>query len=465
MMSKLKKFFIQKIKTQLENQYGSLKKITVMGIGMHGGGLSAVVFFHRLGIKIVATDLKKENELKEVCGKIKKLKDVELVLGCHRKRDFINTDLIIKNPAVANDSPFLEIARKNNIPIESDIGLFFELCPAPIIGITGTKGKSTTASLIAHFLKIKFPKVVLAGNIRTPVFDVLDKIDKTSKVVLELSSWQLESLKPHKKSPSIAVVLNIMPDHLNRYKNFNEYIAAKELIFKFQGPNDYLILNGNDSILKKISKKANSKIIFFDRDKLNQWKTCLYGEHNLDNLAAALEVARLFGISEKKAKDSLKIFKGLEGRMEIVAKRRGITFVNDTTATIPEAAIAGMKSLIEKNPQSKIVLIAGGTDKNLDFKKFAQFIIQQVKNRRIQKVILLPGTATEKIKPEITRYNRKSDFIIEVRSMLEAVEKAQTFARKGDTVLLSPGAASFGLFAHEFERGKKFCQAIAKIFP
>ena len=464
-MSKLKKFFIQKIKTQLENQYGSLKKITVMGIGMHGGGLSAVVFFHRLGIKIVATDLKKENELKGVCQKIKKLKDVELVLGHHRKRDFINTDLIIKNPAVANDSPFLEIARKNNIPIESDIGLFFELCPAPIIGITGTKGKSTTASLIAHFLKIKFPKVVLAGNIRTPVFDVLDKIDKTSKVVLELSSWQLESLKPHKKSPSIAVVLNIMPDHLNRYKNFNEYIAAKELIFKFQGPNDYLILNGNDSILKKISKKANSKIIFFDRDKLNQWKTCLYGEHNLDNLAAALEVARLFGISEKKAKDSLKIFKGLEGRMEIVAKRGGITFINDTTATIPEAAIAGMKSLIEKNPQSKIVLIAGGTDKNLDFKKFAQFIIQQVKNRRIQKVILLPGTATEKIKSEITRYNRKSDFIIEVRSMLEAVEKAQTFARKGDTVLLSPGAASFGLFAHEFERGKKFCQAIAKIFP
>jgi len=464
-MARITKFFNQRIKGQLERQYGPLKKVTVMGLGLHGGGLSAVYFFNQLGIKVVVTDLKKEKDLKESLKKVRHLKNIEFVLGQHRNIDFINADLIIKNPAVPHNSPYLKIAAKHKIPIESDIGLFFELCRAPIIGVTGTKGKSTTTALIAHFLKLKYSDVILAGNLRRPVLDVLDKINFKTKVILELSSWQLEDMKKHQKSPHIAIITNIMPDHLNSYSNFKQYVSAKKLIFKFQKPNDYLIVNNNDSLLKQISPQAKSKVVFFNRQKVEGWKTFFYGEHNLDNLAAALEVAKLFKIPEKKIKNSLKRFKNLEGRMEVVAKIKGITFINDTTATIPEAAIAGLSSLINnKNSTAKIILIAGGADKNLDFKKFAEFIIQKAEANEIKKVILLTGTATEKIKAEISKYNSKLDFIKETNSMEKAVKQAKSVAQKGDIVLLSPGAASFGLFAHEFERGEKFNQAVFKFF-
>ena len=208
------------------------KKIVVMGLGLHGGGVGVARFFAKQGARVLVTDLRKKAELKE---SLEKLKDwpIKYVLGKHRSEDFKNQDLIIKNPAVPNQSKYCQIAQRNGIPIETDIGLFFELCPAPIIGVTGTKGKSTTASLIAQILKSakggKRPKVVLAGNIRTSVLDQLPRIKKNSRVVLELSSWQLEGLAKHKKSPHLAVMTNFKPDHLNRYQNLKEYFQAKKL--------------------------------------------------------------------------------------------------------------------------------------------------------------------------------------------------------------------------------------------
>lgn len=456
-MTKLTKKFIQEIKTKLEQKFGLIRKVTIMGIGLHGGGLLAILFFHQLGYKIIATDLRKAKELKESLKKIKKLKNIQLILGRHRPQDFIKTDLIIKNPAVPNDSPYLKIARQNQVPIETDVGLFFELCPAPIIGITGTKGKSTTAALIAHFLKIKYPPVVLAGNIRTSVLEILPKINKKTKVVLELSSWQLEGLKTHRRSPQIAVITNIMPDHLNRYGNFSKYLAAKKLIFKFQKANDYLIINKK---FKRIGQSVKSKIILFNFQQVVNWpKFRLIGKHNRENLAAAVQVAKLFKIPILKLKKSLKSFKGLEGRMEIVAHKKGVTYINDTTATTPDATIAALKSLDTQPPSQnkQIILICGGTDKKLDFKKLSQLLSQKTKTGQIKQLIFLPGTATKKIKQQTTEIKNK---IIEVKSMKEAVKKAKKVAQKNDIVLLSPACASFGLFRHEFERGQKFCQAI-----
>jgi len=206
------------------------KKVVIMGLGLHGGGVGVAKFFCKQGADVLVTDLKTRKQLKESVDKLKGL-SIEFVLGKHRQEDFINTDLVIKNPGVPRDSFYLKIARKHKIPIKTDIGIFFDLCKVPIIGITGTKGKSTVATLVYLFLKTKYPNVILAGNIGISPLEIFSKINKKSKVVLELSSFELEDLK---KSPQVAVITNLFPDHLNRYKNFKSYIKAKESIFKYQ---------------------------------------------------------------------------------------------------------------------------------------------------------------------------------------------------------------------------------------
>ncbi len=423
------------------------KRVTVMGLGLHGGGVGVAKFFVKQGAKVLVTDLKTRKELKESIKALTRSTSsgqVKYVLGRHRAEDFKNTDLIIKNPAVPKDSKYLKIARKNKVPIETDIGLFFELCPSKkIIGITGTKGKSTTATLIAKLLKARY-KVVLAGNIRASVLEKLPR-GKNTIVVLELSSWQLEDLKQHKKSPHIAVMTNIMPDHLNRHTGMRDYIEAKKLIFKFQKPEDFLILNNDDKVVREFAKETKAQVISYSKKQAVKYlkHTKLLGEHNLSNISAAATVAKLFKIPSLSIKKTLKNFKGIEGRLEFIRKIKGVKYYNDTTATTPEAAIAALKSF----SRDKVILIAGGADKNLNFKKFAKEVLDRVK-----KLILLPGTATKKIKKEIKTEN----FAIEINNMKEAVKKAIEMAERGDIVLLSPGCASFGLFQHEFDRGKQF---------
>ena len=219
------------------------KKITVMGIGLHGGGVGVIKFLAAQGAKVFGTDLRKKEELKSSLEALPELDDIEYVLGEHRLNDFTDADMIIKNPGVPEDSKYLTAAKEAGVPIESDIGIFLELCPAPIIGVTGTKGKSTTAALLAHILSAHYPQVILAGNIRQSVLTKLPEITKDTIIVIELSSWQLADAQNHKKSPYVAVITNIKQDHLNRYNNFQDYIKDKKLIFKFQKEKDYLFLN------------------------------------------------------------------------------------------------------------------------------------------------------------------------------------------------------------------------------
>lgn len=433
------------------------KRVTVMGLGLHGGGVGVAKFFAQQRAKVLITDTKTRKQLKDSIKELKNFKNIKYVLGKHRVGDFKNADLVIKNPGVPKDSKYLKTAKKNKIPIETDVGLFFELCPSDkIIGITGTKGKSTTATLIAELLKQKH-KVVLAGNIRASVLEELPKIRKDTVVVLELSSWQLEDLKKHKtclpagrKAPHIAIITNVMPDHLNRHRGMKDYIKAKKLIFKFQKPGDLLILNNDDKIVRRFTRESNAKSIFYS--KLQALKYLKYihlaGEHNLYNISAALTVAKIFKISDKSIKKVLTEFRGIEGRLEFVKEIKRVKYYNDTTATTPEATIAALKSF----STNRIVLIAGGTDKNLDFKKIVKEITKRVKS-----LIFLPGTATEKLKKEL-----KNNWV-DVKSMKEAVKIANKQAEKGDTVLLSPGCASFGLFQHEFDRGEQFKQCVKSL--
>lgn len=398
-----------------------------MGLGLLGGGVGVAKFFCQQGTEVLVTDLKTKKELKESIQKLKGL-PIKYILGKHRQEDFINTNLVIKNPGVLRDSFYLKIAKKHKIPIKNDVSIFFDLCPAPIIGVTGTKGKSTVATLIYLLLKKKYPNTILAGNIGVSPLEILSKITKKSKVVLELSSFGLEDLK---KSPKVAVITTIFPDHLNRYKNFRKYVAAKKSIFKYQKKNDILVLNYNNPETRKLSKEAHSKVLFFRNS----------------NISAAIAVAKLFKIPKKDIKKVLSNFKGVPNRQELIATKKGVKYINDTTATTPQSVILAIRTFKQRFPNSGIILIAGGLDKNLNYKNLAKEI-----KRNVNALILLPGTASKKIKKGLEKFDK----IYLVKSMRGAVKKAVSLAQKGDIVLLSPGAASFNLFKNEFDRGEQY---------
>lgn len=468
------------------------KKITVMGLGVYGGGIGVARFLAKAGAHVLVTDLKKEQELRESIWALKGL-PIQFVLGQHRNEDFSRADMVIKNPAVSENAKPLQIARENKVPIETDIGIFFELCPAPIIGITGTRGKSTTSALVYEILRSVYKNTVLAGNIRVSVLDELPKVKKEGMAVLELSSWQLEGLPAHKKSPHVAVMTNIMPDHLNRYKNMRAYIEAKKNIFRFQNKNDYSVLNYDDKVLREFAQETRSRVYFYGINivpplvrggeersdsghkeiRLGAWlknekivfgesteeimdkkDVKLLGAHNLYNVLAAITAAKIENISHESIRGVVSKFSGLADRLQRVKVVKGVAYINDTTSTIPEATIAALQSFSGQS----IVLIAGGTDKGLEYGNLAECVSAYP---FLKKVLLLPGTATDKLNRELK--NRNYENIIYVENMEQAVLQASSITQEGDIVLLSPAAASFELFKNEFERGEKFKELVERL--
>lgn len=449
------------------------KKITVMGLGLLGGGVGTVKWLMEKGADVLVTDLKTEKELENSINQLKGL-DVKYVLGQHRTRDFKEIDLVVRNPAVPKDSKFLKVARENNISIETEMSLFFKFCPCSIIGITGTKGKSTTTKLIYEFLKNEGEKVILGGNIRTETLPKLDKLDENSMAVLELSSWQLQNLKTHGMSPHGTVITNIKEDHLNRYSSLEEYMEDKASIFKFQKENDYLVLNYDNKRTRNFSKRAPSKIYFYSLKKSNSKISAylkdeslwfknekiiskkdikLKGDHNLSNVLGAITVAKINGVGNEKIKRVLSSFRGLSGRLELVRKINEVSFYNDSCATNPEAAVAALKSFSEK-----IALIAGGSEKNLSFDKLAKTILEKT-----EILILLKGRGSEKLRKEVKKKMEESNkeiSIKEIDNMKEAVELAFEKIKPKGVVLLSPGCASFSQFENEFDRAENFIKAV-----
>ena len=463
-------------------------RVTIMGLGLHGGGIGAVEFLAGEGAKVLVTDLKAPDRLASSLRRLAKYRDIKFILGQHRSEDFTKADLIIKNPAVNPQSRYLELARKNKIPIETDMGIFIELCPCPIIGVTGSKGKSTTAALVYKLFSSKIDKICLAGNIRVSVLSKLKELTKKSLCILELSSWQLDDMILHKRSPCVAIVLNLIPDHLNRYQNFQAYVEAKKHIFYYQTKKDILILNFDDPIVKSFSEEAKSQVIFFGKNltgKIPQNQIGAYlkdnelyfrnetepimkleeivlkGEHNIYNILAALTLAKIYHLSDNLINRSLKNFVPLEGRIEFIKEAEGIKFYNDTSATIPDAVMAAIKSF----PDTKnIVLISGGEDKELDYSDLAKTIV-----KRVKKLILLKGSASDKIIRELKELLGSDAKYVKLvagdnlTDMKEVVKLAMDFCAKGDIILLSPGAASFNLFDNEFDRGDQFKRAVKEI--
>lgn len=424
-----------------------------MGLGLQGQGVWAAKVAAQHGAKVTVTDLRPAKELAPSLKKLKSL-PIKYVLGKHDKKDFVNCDLVIRNPAVPEDSKFLNIARGKKIPIEMEIGLFFLLAPISrknLIGVTGTRGKTTTTLLVGKILDEAGLKPVVGGNIpEKPALSLLSKIKPKTTVVLELSSWQLEGLAHHQISPHIAVITNIYRDHMNRYRSMADYVAAKKLIFANQGPADYLILNQENKKTKKLAQAGRGKVEFFSSFQLSPSLASLVklkGKHNLENTAAALTVAKILNIDKKSIRKALQGFEGLPSRLEFVRKVGKIAFYNDTCSTIPEATMAALGTF-----RQPIILIAGGADKKLKFTQLGQ----KIKNSTVRAVILLEGDATDKIIKVLDKKIIAGRF----NDLKKATLKAKEIAKPGEIVLLSPASTSFSMFKNEFDRGDQFRKVV-----
>ena len=350
------------------------KKITVMGLGLYkeGSGISATRFLLSRGAKVTVTDLKTKAELIDQIKRLGKLANqVRFVLGKHRESDFKNVDMIIKNPAIPRKSKYLEIARANNIPIETDISLFFKLVNRrQIIGITGTRGKSTVTTLIYEILKQAKDNVIIGGNITKSPLVQLNKMKKNGLAILELSSWLLESLEDAKLSPRIAVFTNIYPDHLNTYKDIDDYAAAKENIFKWQINQDYVVLNLDNEFTKKMGSRVPSKRFWFSLKEFKNENGCFLknkniyfrnngheekvlsvadikmpGSHNIANVLAAVCVCKLYGLKSENIKKVVSVFYGVPNRLELLREIKDVKYYNDTTSTMPEASLVALQAL------------------------------------------------------------------------------------------------------------------------
>ena len=397
------------------------KKIAVLGLGREG--LSTLKFLKRNKIKCDVLDAKFDKDYLESLGQY---------------------DFIFRTPGFPRLHPKLLEAEKKGTLISSHIKLFFDLCPAKIIGITGTKGKTTTAFLTYKILKSRFAKkVFLAGNFGKPALNILPKLKKDSLAVLELSSFQLQDLT---KSPHVALITNITLDHLDKHKNFKEYFGAKINIIKHQSKNDWALINPR--LKKKLKNTGGGRKTFPEALLL---ETKLKGGHNLGNIALAQEVGKIFKVPPRKILKAVKNFKAIEHRLEFVKKINGILFYNDSAATNPEATLAALKSFNEP-----LHLILGGSDKGLDYEKLTEYIL---KSKNIRTTALI-GQIKNKLYELLTHGRIK---IKRFKTLKEAVLTSVKNAGKNEVVLLSPAAASLDMFENYAQRGEEFKKLVRRL--
>jgi UDP-N-acetylmuramoylalanine--D-glutamate ligase len=430
------------------------KKITLMGLGLLGRGVGDAEFLAACGAELIVTDLKTAAELAPSIERLKAFPNIMYHLGEHRLEDFENRDMIIRAPNTPLDSPFIAHARERGIPVEMDASLFAKLSPATIVGITGTRGKSTVTHLIYEMARAAGKDPLLGGNERgVATLPMLATADATSTVILELDSWQLQGFEDARVSPHISVWTNFLPDHMNYYKgDMDRYFEDKAAIARFQKKGDAFV--STHDIIEKIDQRFGvlESVCIADPVLPTDWEVTLLGEHNRANAAFACAAARAMGIADDIIKNILKNFSGLPGRLQLLGEKNGVVFYDDGNSTTPEATIAALKALAPLG--RPIILIAGGSDKALDFSALVPEI-----EARVKKLVLFDGKATEKIKALLTK-----DFPRTIAaSMEEAFAAAVAAAAPHDVILLSPGATSFGIFKNEYDRGDQFKAAFEKL--
>lgn len=456
------------------------KKVVVMGLGVHGGGLGVARFCAEAGADVVVTDLRNAELLADSLAALADL-PITYVLGEHRVSDFTSCDIVVQNPAVPATSPYVMHARHAGARIEMEMTLFFRLCPAPIIGITGTKGKTTTATLTGFLLQSWRADTVLAGNMRISALAQLARIQPDTPVVLELSSFVLEGLDAAGLSPALAAITNIHPDHLDRYGTMDAYIDAKAAIARHQRPTDTLVLLSEDPVLQQMARTSPGHVCWTSATQLPPtanvgdvwWQDDtmltvdvhgvqvvahaddlqLAGMHMRANSAMAVALALHAGMPRALVAPALRQFTGVEHRQERVAVIGGHTFVNDTAATVPDAAMVALTCM-----PKPIVWIAGGADKKVTFAELATCAAQHV-----YRIVLLAGSATPALHAALVAQGMADRIVGTYDVFADAVVAAQRVAPSPATILLSPGCASFGMFRNEFHRGEEFRAIVATL--
>lgn len=424
------------------------KRITVMGLGLLGRGIGDVRFLASMGAELIVTDLKTSEELETALEALKEFDSITYVLGEHRLEDFRNRDFILKAAGVPLDSPYIAEARTAGIPVKMSASWFAELAQVPIIGVTGTRGKSTTTHMIHAILERAGFPVLLGGNVRgVSTLALLPEVEDGSLALFELDSWQLQGFGEARISPQIAVFTTFFADHMNYYRDdMGLYLGDKANIFLYQEPTGTLVLGNQcaELIAEQYGNRLLAHVVTAGaHDFRADWTLKIPGEHNRYDAALAVEAARALDIDDEVTREALAEFRGVPGRLELVREVDGISYYNDTTATTPEAAQVGLTALAEWFP-GKIVLITGGADKGLAMDAYVEAVRTQARH-----TVFLAGTGTERVRGELPDAPVHD-------TLAEAFRDARAHAKEGDTILLCPGFASFGMFKNEFDRGDQF---------
>ncbi|MBV9328700.1 MAG: UDP-N-acetylmuramoyl-L-alanine--D-glutamate ligase [Chloroflexi bacterium] len=438
------------------------QRALVIGLAREGVDLTRFLTGH--GARVTVTDTRSSDDLAESVARLDGA-EVSYHLGGHQLTDVEQADVVYASPGVPPENPLLVRARQRGIRQSSLVELFFQLCPAPILGITGSAGKSTTTSLLGEMFVAAGRQVFVGGNIGRPLLGKLEAMTERSWVVMELSSFQLEPLQI---SPHIALITNVTPNHLDRHPTMEAYWAAKGQILAHQSAHDWAVLNADDEWSRRYAPPGN--VLQFSLERvvdgayLGDHERCvmlqsepvietseipLRGRHNVANVLAAVAAARAAGIPKAAMQAAIRGFNGVAHRLQTVAERNGVTWVDDSIATAPERSIAALRAYHEP-----LVLIAGGRDKHLPMEEWAALIVERVRH------VVLLGEMSDLVAEAITRVKPTYHTMTRAHSMDEAVRQAERVATAGDVVLLSPGGTSYDMY-HDFEeRGRAFQSAV-----
>lgn len=446
------------------------KRVLVMGLGLQGSGMASARYAAQQGAIVRVTDMKSPEVLAPSVAALAGL-PIEFVLGQHREEDFLWADIVIRNPGVPRTSPYLQLAQVHGARIEMEIALFFLACPGRIIGITGTRGKTTTTMLLYQILRASGLPTVIGGNVSgVETLSLLSQISSETQVVLELSSWQLEGLAPHAISPVVSVMTNIYPDHLNTYTGMEDYAEAKANNFRHQRATGIAVFNYDNPWTRRFGEEAPGETWFASLQRGGSFArgsailepfiftdTPMRGKHNLENILLATTTARRLGIADNVIAETVRTFRGVAHRLEEVATVHGVRFINDTTSTTPVAGHVGLQAF-----DAPIVLVAGGGTKHLPLEQWPATIIA-----RCRDVVLLNGTGTNELLPMLGEEARKQGVDNPVRDVfdnfMQAMDVAVALAKPGDVLLFSPGFTSFGMFLNEFDRGDQFVAYVHRL--
>ncbi|MDA8218161.1 MAG: UDP-N-acetylmuramoyl-L-alanine--D-glutamate ligase [Dehalococcoidales bacterium] len=447
------------------------KKITLIGLGTRTN-VALARFLVGRGARVTISDRKTAAQLQQEIALLGEL-PVQLSLGANRVDDTVTADAVFVTPGASRDIPAVVAAVEKGVPVSSEIELLFELCPAPIVGITGSSGKSTTTTLVGEILKASGRRVWVGGNLGFPLIDRMDDMTPSDLVVLELSSFQLEMMR---RSPHVAAILNITPNHLDRHPSMEHYAESKRNIVRFQSADDWAILGYANDITREYGRTCTARRLYFGVDPVpgegafvekdavqlrldgrvepvvEVGEILLRGRHNLENVTAAVAITTAAGAPARAMRAAIASFRGIEHRQELVCERDGVRFYNDSIATAPERTLAALRAFPEP-----MVLLAGGRDKHLPLDELAREIKDRVHT------LVLFGEGANLLQAAMAKVGTPPPEIVRCENLAEAVPIAARAARPGDIVLLSPAFTSYDQFRDFEERGREFKRLVREI--